>query len=128
MSIKAIQARLSWFSALESFLELGSFTLLAEELGVSANTARLKVFNAIDVLKVDCKTKAEILGHKDWLPVRINDWMDMYLTDDNDWAKSYDRGLFVDKYLDIHNGLGYTKNPHVISVAFSLYDAGARFK
>tara|TARA_R110000787_G_C13258584_1_gene430233 strand:+ start:65 stop:448 length:384 start_codon:yes stop_codon:yes gene_type:complete len=127
MSAKALTARLSWFSALESFLELGSFTLLAEELGVSANTARVKVFNAIDVLKVDCKTKAEILGHRDWLPVRIGDWMDIYLTDD-DWAESYSRGLFVETYLDIHNGLGYSSNPHVISIAWALYDAGARFK
>tara|TARA_R110000764_G_scaffold164896_1_gene251902 strand:+ start:212 stop:595 length:384 start_codon:yes stop_codon:yes gene_type:complete len=127
MSVKALTARLSWFSALESFLELGSFTLLAEELGVSANTARVKVFNAIDVLKVDCKTKAEILGHKDWLPVRIESWKDIYLTN-NDWAKSYDRGLFVDTYLGIHDGLGYANNTHVRRIAFALYDAGARFK
>ena len=127
MSVKALAARLSWFSSLESFLELGSFTLLAEELGVSPSTARVKVFNAIDVLKVDCKTKAEILGHKDWLPVRISDWMDIHFTDD-DRAESYSRGLFVEAYLDIHNGLGYSSSPHVISIARALYDAGARFK
>jgi hypothetical protein len=127
MSIKSMEARLSWFSALELFLELESFTLLSDKLGVSSNTARVKVFNAIAVLNVDCKTKAEILGHKDWLPTRIETWKDIYLTG-ADWGKSYDRGLFVDAYLDIHKTLGYTKNPHVISVAFALYDAGARFK
>ena len=127
MSVKALNARLSWLSALELFLELESFTLLASELGVSSNTARVKVFNAINLLGVDCKTKDEILGHKDWLPVRINDWKDVYLSMD-DFAESYMRGLFVDKFIGVHSGLGYTSNPHVMKIGFALYDAGARFK
>ena len=127
MSAKSLKARLSWISALETFLDLESFTLLAHDLGVTSNTARIKVFNAIKLLGVDCKTKSEILRHKDWLPVRINDWKDMYLTED-DPNESYSRGLFVDKYIAVRKSLGYQNNLHVMTIGFALYDAGARFK